>query len=106
MASQCSASWKRRRKAWKVLKGCSFKKDVRKKKQKHHTKPVSAIKGNLTKRQQTRFVYKSCSKKVRWRSQAEATRNMHEYEKKTDMKGRTYFCDLCHGWHVTFSHHR
>lgn len=46
-----------------------------------------------------------CARKRRFRDHAEAIRSLHNIESRGEARAsrpcRTYFCDMCNGWHLT-----
>lgn len=101
------SSWKRRNEAYKVLKGCHFRKSLKPKKPKDKTKPKSKgcnPKFDPNKKAKDYRTWKSCSRKVRYPSQGAASSTLHRWESHNGTKGRVYYCDICGGWHITVKH--
>jgi len=68
---------------------------------KFRSRPFSSWLMNAQDEHPGKFKYFSCSRKVRYATQSEATRQARKAEKERGVEIRVYFCNFCNGYHLT-----
>lgn len=93
----------RRHQMLEALNGCRKLKTKYKPQRK-----MSSIKNTDSfRREHDGYAWRSCAKKMKFKSQGEATEYMHRSRKNHgEFAGRVYYCDICRHWHITVKHSR
>lgn len=65
-------------------------------------RPIASLKTLRYDNVKNKANFKSCLNKKAYKTQGDATRQLHMDEQRYGKTGRVYYCENCHRYHLTF----